>query len=83
MGVGAILVMWPNYLVQILTNLSYKESSHEIWVQLGQWFMRKLCFNILMGLQYERLSWKVNLDLLELIYSHCLIRLNISSENYD
>ena len=26
---------------------------------------------------------KVNLDLLELIYSHCLIRLNISSENND
>ena len=26
---------------------------------------------------------KVNLDLCELIYSHCLIRLNISSENND
>ena len=24
------------------------------FVQLGQWFVRKLCFNILMGLQYER-----------------------------
>ena len=32
----------------------HKESSHEIWVQLDQWFVRKLCFNILMGLQYER-----------------------------
>ena len=32
----------------------HKESSHEIWVQLGQWFVRKLCFNILMGPQYER-----------------------------
>ena len=31
-----------------------KGSSHEIWVQLGQWFVRKLCFNILMGLQYEQ-----------------------------
>ena len=31
----------------------HKESSHEIWVQLSQWFVRKLCFNILMGLQYE------------------------------
>ena len=48
----------------------HKESSHEIWVQLGKWFVRKLCFNILLGLQYER-PWlkgqrhwsKVNLDL--------------------
>ena len=33
----------------------HKESSHEILVQLGQRFMRKLCFNILvlMGLQNE------------------------------
>ena len=31
----------------------HKESSHEIWVQLGQSFVRKLCFNILMGPQYE------------------------------
>ena len=30
------------------------ESSHEILVQLGQWFVRKLCFNILMGLQHEQ-----------------------------
>ena len=33
----------------------HKESLHEIWVQLGQRFVRKLCFNILMGLQYEGL----------------------------
>ena len=32
----------------------HKESIHESWVQLGKWFVRKLCFNILMGLQYER-----------------------------
>ena len=38
-----------------------------------------------MGLQYEQLSWKVKGQPwpLELIYSHCLIRLNISSENND
>ena len=36
---------WPTY---------HKDSSHEILVQLGQWFVRKLCFNILMGPQYER-----------------------------
>ena len=62
-----------------------KESSYEIWVQLGKWFVRKLCFNILMGLQYERLGWKVKGQPwpLELIYSHCPIRLNISSENND
>ena len=32
----------------------HKESSHEIWAQMGQCFVRKLCFNILMGLKYER-----------------------------
>ena len=62
-----------------------KESSYKIWVQLAYWFLRKLCFNILMGLQYERLGWKVKGQPwpLELIFSHCHIRLNISSENND
>ena len=48
-------------------------------------FVRKLCFNILMGLQYERPKLKGQRSTLtfRLIYSHCLIRLNISSENYD
>ena len=32
----------------------HKESLHEIWVQLNQWFVRKLSFNILIGPQYER-----------------------------
>ena len=32
----------------------HKESSHAISVELGQWFVRKLCFYILMGPQYER-----------------------------
>ena len=38
-----------------------------------------------MELQYEQLSWKVKGQPwpLELIYGHCLIRLNISSENND
>ena len=47
--------------------------------------MRKLCFNILMGLQYERPKLKGQRSTLtfELIYSHFLIKLNISSENND
>ena len=38
-----------------------------------------------MELQYEQLSWKVKGQPwpLELIYSNCLIRLNISSEKND
>ena len=62
-----------------------KESSYEIWVQLAEWFLRKLCSNILMGLQYERLGWKVKGQAwsFELIISHCHIWLNISSENND
>ena len=45
--------------------------------------MRKLCFNMLIGLQNERPKLKGQPGPLELIYSHCLIRLNISSENND
>ena len=44
----------------------HKESSHETWVWLGQWFVWKLWFNILMEPQYERPlaeRAKVNLDL--------------------
>ena len=36
----------------------HKEPSHEILDQLGQRFVWKLCFNILMGLQYERSKLK-------------------------
>ena len=61
----------------------HKESSHEIWAQFDRWFVRKLCFNILMGFQYERPKLKGQPWPLELIYSHCLILFNISSENND
>ena len=40
------------HLVQIYST-QFKESPYEIWVQLAKWFLRKLCFDILMGLQYE------------------------------
>ena len=63
--------------------LYHKRSSHEIWVQLYQWFVRTLFLNILMELQYEWPKLKGQPWPLELIYSHCLIRLNISSENKD
>ena len=36
-----------------------------------------------MEIQYERLLLKSKVDLLKLIYSHCLIKFNISSENND
>ena len=45
-----------------------------------RWFLRKLCFNIMMGLQPWLKGQKV---MVELIYSHCPIRLNKSSENND
>ena len=44
----------------------HKESPHEIRVQLGQWFVRKLCFNILMRLQYERPKLKGQMSTLTL-----------------
>ena len=39
--------------------LPYHKEPYEIWVQLGQWFVRKLCFNILRGLDASNLSGKV------------------------
>ena len=61
----------------------HKESTHEIWVQSGQWFVRKLFFYILMGPQYKRpwLKGKCQPLPLKLIYSHCLISFNMSSKN--
>ena len=58
----------------------HKESSHEICVQLDQWFVRKPCFNILMGSQYERpwLNGQRSTLTFELVYNHCLISFNIS-----
>ena len=80
MGMSAILVIWPrNLYVSLLTYC--KESSYEIWVRLAEWFLRKLCLNILMGLQYEQLDWKVNLDLWNLFIA--IVTLNLSSENND
>ena len=40
-------------------------------------------FNILVGLQYERPWLKGQPSPLELVYSHCLIRLHISSDYND
>ena len=53
MGVAAIFVSDQNILYKFWLTY-HKESSYEILVQLGQWFVRKLCVNILMGPQYER-----------------------------
>ena len=53
MGLVAILVMWHNNLYKFwLTN--HKELSYEILFQLAMWFLSKLLFNVLIGLQYER-----------------------------
>ena len=38
---------------------------------------------MLIGLQYERLWLEGQRSILKLIYSYCLIRFNISSENND
>ena len=52
MGIAAIYICDHLHLVQIYST-QRKESPYEIGVQLAKWFLRKLCFNILMGLQYE------------------------------
>ena len=60
---------WPLMLIEnqclskfnIFRNYLRKDSMYEIWAQLAKWFLRKLCSNMLMSLQYERS--KVNLDL--------------------
>ena len=42
-----------------------------------------MLFNIFMGLQYEQPWLKGQRSTLELIYNHCPIKLDISSENND
>ena len=44
-----------SHLGQVTINICYKltQSPYEIRVQLAWWFLRKLCSNILMVLQYE------------------------------
>ena len=54
MGVAVILVMSPKYFVYIFTNLSKKSLHMKFEFNLANGFVRKLCFNTLMGLQYER-----------------------------
>ena len=52
MGVAAS--WWCDQSILHKLKIAYnKESLHEIWVQFDPWFLRKLCFNILTGLQYE------------------------------
>ena len=58
MGVAVTKIFCINFWLTY-----HKESSHEIWVQLGQWFVRRLCFNILLDSKLSDLGWKVNLDL--------------------
>ena len=50
---------------------------------MASWFLRKLCFDVLRELQYERPWLKVKGQPwpLKLIYSHFLIWFNISCEN--
>ena len=50
--------------------------------QSAQWFIRKTCFNILMGIQYERTLDSVNFyrSNIELIYNHYLITYYMSSK---
>ena len=78
-----IWVWWPcqscdhnNLYKSWLTN--HKELSYEIWFQLAKWFLRKLCFNMLMGLGYERPWLKGQRSTLTFD-----TRLNLSSDNND
>ena len=48
MCMAAIFVMWPNILYKFWLTY-HKESSHEIWNQLGQWFVRKQYFENIDG----------------------------------
>ena len=48
MGVADLNILYTFWLIY------HKESSHEIRVQVGQLFVRKLCFNILMRLHNKR-----------------------------
>ena len=58
-GFYHIWVWWPSWSCDQFNWYKFwltyhKESSYEILVQSAKWFLRKLWFNVLMGLQYER-----------------------------
>ena len=55
MGVVAILVSCDKYDWYKFWLTYHKESSYEIWVQLAKCFLRKLRFNVLMGLIYDHI----------------------------
>ena len=84
MGVAAILVMWPKYYIYILANIirslhikfefNWPCGFWENYVLICWWDSNMSYF----GWKVKGQPWP-----LELIYSHCLIRLNISSKNND
>ena len=53
MGMVAMLVTDHNNLYKFWLT-SHLELSYEIWFQLANSCLRKICFNMLMGLQYKR-----------------------------
>ena len=85
MGMSAILGMWPKYFVYILATLS---KGVFIWnlSLIGLMVSEKICFLIYWWRSnMSDLKWKVKGQPwpLGLIYSHCPIRLNKSSDYND
>ena len=89
-GFYHIWVCWPSWSCDHINLyqcwLTYhKESSIELKVQLAKWFLRKYVLICWWDSNLSDLGWKVKGQPwpLTLIYSHCLIRFNISRENND
>ena len=89
-GFYHIWTWWPSwscdqYNWYIFWLTYHKESSYEIWVQMVYGFWENHVLMCWWDSNMSDLGWKVNGQPwpLKLIYSHCLIWLNISSENYD
>ena len=85
MGVAFILVMWPVFFC-INLGLFIKRSHHmKFEFNLANDLWENYVLIYWQESNESDLSWKVKGQPwpLELIYSHCLIRLNISSENND
>ena len=83
-----LLAFWVRYDTWLYRFLIFAPLLIFIWnlSSIGlmvSWFLRKLCSNILKGLQYKRPWLKGQPWHLEHIYSLCHIRLNVSREKND
>ena len=92
MGVVAILVMWPGPFEQTFCSPILRSLHIKIWVQLAQWFQRRICLKMLMderrwtdagviGILLAH-PWAISSGELKNIVANAFHKSNINNENY-